>query len=121
MKILALNFLIYTIGGIWQPIEWSSNGAKLLYNIFTFLILFMLYFMLLTQFMDLILIVDNVDDFVSNSLIFVSIVTVSCKATVMIVRRDAIINLVQVLLEKPFKPQNENEMEIQTKFDEYIR
>ncbi|XP_067203546.1 odorant receptor 46a-like isoform X2 [Linepithema humile] len=121
MKILTLNFLIYTIGGIWSPIEWSSNGAKLLYNIFTFVILFMLYFLMLTQFTDIIFVVDNVDDFVSNSLMFVSIVAVCCKATIIVTRRSAVINLLQMLLEKPCKPENENEMGIQTKFDEFIR
>ncbi|XP_012059521.1 PREDICTED: putative odorant receptor 71a [Atta cephalotes] len=121
MQIFTLNFLMYTIGGIWRPVEWSSNGAKLLYNIFTFIIISSEYFFLLTQFMDIIFIVNNVDDLATNILIFLSMVAVCCKTTVVVVRRNAIINLVEVLLKAPYKPQDEDEIIIQTKFDRFIR
>ncbi|CAL1679396.1 unnamed protein product [Lasius platythorax] len=121
MQILSLNFLIYTMGGVWRPIEWSSNCAKLLYNVFTILIIIAMYFLMLTQFMDIVLIVDNMDDFATNSLMFMTIVSVCCKATVAVVRRNAIIDLVQMLLKDPCKPRNEAEVAIQMKFDEFIR
>ncbi|XP_011869110.1 PREDICTED: putative odorant receptor 71a isoform X1 [Vollenhovia emeryi] len=121
MQIFTLNFFIYTLCGIWQPIEWSSNVAKLLYNIFTFNVIFSEYFLVLTQFMDIVLVVDNIDDFATNTLMFLTIVAVCCKATVVVVRRNAIINLVQVLLKTPCKPRNEDEATIQTKFDKFIR
>lgn len=121
MQILSLNFLIYTIGGVWQPIEWSSNVAKLLYSIFTFTILVLLYFFMLTQFMDIVFVVDNIDDFVTNSSFFVSMIAVCCKATTIVIRRSAIVNLIQVLLSKPCKPQGKDEVTIQAKFDEFIR
>jgi len=92
---------MYTVAGIWRPIEWCSNDAKVLYGIFTILTLCLLYFLVLTQFMDIILIVDNVDDFTTNSLIFLAIVAVCCKATLVVIRRKAIINLAQILLESP--------------------
>jgi len=121
MQILSLNFLMYTIAGIWRPIEWCSNDAKVLYGIFTILILCSLYFLVLSQFMDIILIVDNIDDFTSNSLAFLTIVAVCCKATLVVIRRNAIINLAQILLESPCKFQDMDEMTIQKKFDMFIR
>ncbi|XP_011705251.1 PREDICTED: uncharacterized protein LOC105460496, partial [Wasmannia auropunctata] len=121
MQILSFNFLIYTFAGIWRPVEWLSNGAKLLYNIFTSVVLFLEYFLVLSQFMDILLVIDNIDDFTTNSLIFASIVTVTCKATLVVIRRDAISNLIQDLLTAPCKPQNGDEKMIQTKFDEFIR
>ncbi|XP_018406209.1 PREDICTED: odorant receptor 46a-like [Cyphomyrmex costatus] len=122
MQMLALNFFMYTLGGIWRPVDWSSNGAKLLYNIFTFIIISSEYFLMLTQFMDIIFVVNNVDDFATNTLMFLSIVAVCCKATVVVVRRNAIItNLVQVLLKAPYKPQDGDEIAIQTKFNKFIR
>lgn len=121
MQILSLNFLIYTIGGIWQPIEWSSTVAKLLYNAFTFIVLVLEYFLTLTQFMDIVFVVNNLDDFVVNSLLFVSMVAVCCKATIVIIRRSAIIDLIQVLLKEPCKPRDKDEITIQSKFDEFIR
>lgn len=121
MQILSLNFLIYTLGGIWRPIEWSSNCTKLLYNVFTILIIVHMYILMLSQFMDIILIVDNMDDFATNSLMFITIVSVCCKATIAVVRRNAIIDLIQMLIKDPCKPQNEAELAIQMKFDEFIR
>nr|XP_012223370.1 PREDICTED: odorant receptor 46a, isoform A-like [Linepithema humile] len=121
MQLLTLNFLIYTIGGVWRPIEWSSNGAKLSYDTFTFIILFMLYFLVLSQFLYIALVVDNIDDFVTNSFILVGAIAVCCKATIVTKRRQAIINLVQLLLKEPCKPRNENEILIQAKFDDFIK
>ncbi|KAL6261267.1 hypothetical protein P5V15_008789 [Pogonomyrmex californicus] len=121
MQMFSLNFLMYTIGGVWRPVEWSSNVAKLLYNVFTSIVLILLYFLMITQFMDIIFVVDNIDDFATNTLMFLTIVAVTCKATIVVVRRNAIINLVQVLLTAPCKPRDEDEMAIQTKFDKFIR
>jgi len=121
MQIFSLNFLIYTFCGMWRPNKWSSNGAKLLYNVFTFIVIFSEYFLMLIQFMDIIFIIDNIDDFATNSLMFLTIVVVCCKATVVIVRRNAITNLVQVLTKTPCKPRDEDEVAIQTKFDMFIR
>lgn len=121
MQRLSLNFFMYTISGIWRPIEWSSNCAKLLYNMFTTFIIVAMYFLMLTQFMDIVFIVDNIDDFATNSLMFMTIVSVCCKATIAVIRRNAIIDLVDMLLKDPCKPQNEAEGAIQMKFEEFIR
>ncbi|XP_067203545.1 odorant receptor 46a-like isoform X3 [Linepithema humile] len=121
MQILSVNFLIFTISGMWRPVEWSSNCAKLLYNVLTYVILISEYFLVTTQFMDVILVVDNIDDFSINILMCLTIIAVCCKATVIVVRRNAVIDLVQMLLKEPCKFQNEDEIAIQTKFDQFIR
>ncbi|XP_025266801.1 odorant receptor 46a-like isoform X1 [Camponotus floridanus] len=121
MQILSLNFFMNTIAGIWRPIDWSSNTAKLLYNAFTFIVLILEYFLMLTQFMDIVLVVDNIDDFATNTLMFLTIVAICCKATVIIIRRNSIIRLVQKLLKAPYKPQDEDEMAVQTKCDKFIK
>lgn len=121
MQILSLNFVLCTITGIWRPIEWCSSGAKMLYNTFTLLVLLSLYFLMFTQFMDIILIVDNIDDFTTNSLMLLTIVAVCCKTTLVIIQRKAIINLVQMLLKDPYKTRNKNELAIQMKLDNFIR
>ncbi|XP_014485793.1 PREDICTED: uncharacterized protein LOC106750171 [Dinoponera quadriceps] len=121
MQLLSLNFLIYSVSGIWRPVEWSSSCAKLLYNAFTIYTILSLYLFTLTQFMDILLIVDNVDDFSNNSLMFVSCITVCCKSTIIVLRRNAIIDLVEMLLRDPYKPCNEDELAIQATFDKFIR
>lgn len=76
---------------------------------------------MITQFMDILLVVNNIDDFATNILMFLTIVAVSCKATIVVVRRNAIINLVQTLLKPPCKPRDADEMAIQKKFNKFIR
>ncbi|XP_072762547.1 uncharacterized protein [Anoplolepis gracilipes] len=121
MQLLSLNFLMYTVSGVWRPIEWSSNIAKLLYGVFSFTMLLLMYFLVLTQFMDILLVVDNIDDFSTNTLLFLSIFAVAFKATIVVIRRKAIIQLIETLLTPPCKPRNEDEMAIQRKFDKFIR
>lgn len=81
----------------------------------------MILFLMITQFIDIILVVSSVDEFVANALLFVGIIAVVCKVIIAITRRDMIIDLVQTLLSEPFKPENKEELEIQTSFDEFIR
>lgn len=121
MQLLSFNFLMYSLTGIWRPVKWSSSCVKLMYNAFTVCTIIQLYFLVLTQFMDLIFIVDNIDDFTNNSLLLVSIIAVCCKATVVVLRRSAIMNLVEMLLRDPYKPRDEVELAIQARFDKFIR
>jgi len=76
---------------------------------------------MLTQFLDFLFVIDNIDDFVANCIMFVSVAAVVCKATVVVIRRNAIISLIQILLKDPCKPQDEDEIAIQTKFDQFVR
>ncbi|CAL1679065.1 unnamed protein product [Lasius platythorax] len=71
--------------------------------------------------MDIVLIVNNIDDFVANSLMFMTMIAACCKATIIIIRRNAIVSLIQVLLKEPCKPRDKDEVTIQTQFDEFIR
>ncbi|EFN79924.1 Odorant receptor 46a, isoform A [Harpegnathos saltator] len=121
MQMFSLNFLMYSLSGVWRPISWSSNCAKLLYSAFTVFAVVPLYFFLLTQFMDIILVVDNIDDFTNNSLVLVGMISVCCKATVIVLRRKEIIGLVEMLLTEPCKPRDEDELAIQARFDKFIR
>jgi len=121
MQILSLNFLLYTIGGVWRPIEWSSRCSKLLYGVLTVCSLYLLLFLLLTQLLDIILVIDNVEDFTTNSLTCISLISLVFKAVVAVIRRDDIINVLQMLQDKPHKACNKGEINIQMKFDQTIR
>lgn len=121
MQILELNFVIYTASGIWRPVEWSSSSAKLLYNVYSFGTIIMIVILFITQLLDIVLVVDNVDDFVANALLFIGTIAVGCKITIAITRRSEIIGLVQTLLNEPCKPRDEEEIAIQIKYDKFIR
>ncbi|GAB1867166.1 Odorant receptor [Camponotus japonicus] len=121
MQILSFNFFLYTISGMWRPIEWSSKCSKMLYWILTCFTMYLLIILMLTQLLDIILVIDNIDDFATNSLLLLSSVSVLFKATAVITRRDEIVNLIETLQKKPCKVYNEEENDIQMKFDCLIR
>lgn len=121
MQILSLNFLLYTLSGIWRPIEWSSNCSKLLYSLFTFFSIYSLIFLGVTQLLDIIFIVDNIKEYATNSLLFLSVISVLFKVYAIIIRRDRIINIIEILQEKPCKANNEEEIDIQINFNRIIR
>ncbi|XP_019885710.2 odorant receptor 46a-like [Camponotus floridanus] len=121
MQTLSLNLFLYTISGMWRPIEWSSKCSKMLYSMLTCFTMCLLVILMLTQLLNIILVIDNVDDFAKNSLMFLSIVCVLFKAIAVITRRDELINLIETLQKKPCKAYNEEESDIQLKFDCMIR
>lgn len=106
---------------MWRPIEWSSNCSKMLYWILTCFTMYLLIILLLTQLLDAILVIENVDDFATNSLLLLSTISVLFKAIAVITRRDEIVNLIETLQKKPCKVYNEEESDIQIKFDCSIR
>ncbi|XP_011869942.1 PREDICTED: putative odorant receptor 85d isoform X1 [Vollenhovia emeryi] len=121
MQLLSLNFLFYTIGGVWRPIKWSSKCSTHLYSMLTFFTMYLLNFSVLTQLLDIIFIVDNMDDFATNLLMLLSAITAFCKAATAITRRSEIISLIKILQEKPCKACDEEEINIQMKYDRLIR
>ncbi|XP_072762243.1 odorant receptor 43a-like isoform X2 [Anoplolepis gracilipes] len=121
MQILSFNFFLYTISGLWRPIEWSSKCSRILYNMFTYLIMCLLLIQILAQLLDIIFIVDNMDDFTTNSYIFVSVIGIFFKAATVVTRRNEIINVIETLQKKPCKACTEEESDILMKFDRLIR
>ncbi|XP_028049513.1 odorant receptor 13a [Monomorium pharaonis] len=121
MSILSFNFLLYTICGLWRPIEWSSKWSKLLYSVFTFTTMYLIACLSLTNLLFVIFVAENIDEFSLSSPIFFSSITVIFKTIAMIIYRDQIINLIKTLEEEPCKPCNEDETAIQIKFDYTIR
>ncbi|CAL1679073.1 unnamed protein product [Lasius platythorax] len=121
MQILSFNFFLYTISGMWRPIEWSSKCFKMLYSMFTCFTMCLLIILFLAQLLDIILVIDNVDDFAANSLLLLSVISVLFKAVAAVTRRDKIVNLIETLQKKPCRAYNEEENDIQMKFDRLIR
>ncbi|XP_032676598.1 uncharacterized protein LOC116846627 [Odontomachus brunneus] len=88
---------------------------------FTIITIYLLIFSVLTQFMDMILVIDNMDDFATTNIMFFSAVGSTCKATTVVMHREQIINLIKILQEEPCKACNEEELAIQTRYDRLIK
>lgn len=75
----------------------------------------------MVQFLDMILIIDNPDDF-SDNLNMILTATASCyKMFIMWISYEKVSALINSLNEEPFKPLDQNEMKIQGKFERIIR
>lgn len=76
---------------------------------------------MVTQLLYAVFIVDNIEDFASNFLMFLSVISALFKVFTPIIRRDGIVNLIETLQGEPCKPRNKEEINIQAKFDRSIR
>lgn len=98
--------------------QWCS---KLLYRAFAIIIIYLLNFSMLTQLLDIILVIDNMDDFATTNIMLFSAIGTLFKAITAVVRRERIIDLMKTLQEEPCKACNEEELTIQTRYDRLIR
>jgi len=121
MRILKLNFKLLTIFGCWRPDSWSSLHKRIIYYVYTSIIIMILNTFVLSQLMDVILTVDNADDFSENFFILIAMLISCCKLYILLMNRKNIIMLIDTLMKKPCKPTKLTEMEILYKFDKSIQ
>jgi len=76
---------------------------------------------MLSQLMDVILIVDNADDFADNFFVLLAMLISCCKLFILLINRKNINMLIDILMEKPCRPSKLTEMEILYKFDKSIQ
>ncbi|KAF3054560.1 Odorant receptor 016 [Nylanderia fulva] len=120
MNMMEFPFKVLTICGCWQPQSWTSV-YKHIYRIYTILILLSVHTFTLSQLMDIILIVDNTDDFCDNLCILVVTIMTCFKMFSLLANRKNIIELTDILMKEPCKPFKPNEIKIFYKFDKDIQ
>ncbi|XP_071631630.1 odorant receptor 10-like isoform X2 [Temnothorax longispinosus] len=95
MQVLEFTLKILTVVGCWPPDSWTTLCKRTVYNIYTTFVVLLLCTFLLFQLLDIILNVDNTDDF-TDTFYF-------------------------MLAMKPFIPLEADEIEIRHKFDRTIQ
>ncbi|XP_066595051.1 odorant receptor 10-like [Prorops nasuta] len=121
MSILSLNIFLFTIFGVWKPAHWKSTPTIWIYNAYTVIITLMLHFLTFTQCMDVLLLVNDIDEFTANCFMLISILGVCWKAVIVLIKRQEIIRLMDSLLEEPCKPRDDHEAAIFAQFETFIR
>jgi len=76
---------------------------------------------MLPQIMDIILNVDNADDFTDTFYIMLAMVIACCKMLSLLLNRKNIEMLIDALVEKPFKPLESDEIEIRQKYNNIVQ
>lgn len=118
---MQLTFKVLTAVGCWRPQSWSSWWMRIVYNAYTFFIIILLYSFLISQILDIVLNVQNTDDFTENFYATLASIVSCSKLLSLLVNRSNIDMLVNLLIEKPYKPLDIDEMKIQYKFDKVIQ
>ncbi|XP_072753272.1 odorant receptor 33a-like isoform X2 [Anoplolepis gracilipes] len=120
MRILQCTFKILTFIGCWRPESWSSLYMRIFYDAYTVFMIILLYTFLVSQFFDIIWNVDNAEEFTENFYATLASVVSCSKMLSLLVNRNNIHTLTNILVEKPYKPLDINEMKIRYKFDKLI-
>lgn len=121
MRILDSTFKFLIICGCWRPDSWTSSCKRVIYHIHTFFVLVLINTFTLSQLLDIILTVDNPDDFTDNFYMLLAMIVSCCKMLSMLVNRKNIATLTNILTERPCKPSGSKEMEIYHKFDKGVQ
>ncbi|XP_031827713.1 odorant receptor Or1-like isoform X2 [Nomia melanderi] len=117
MRVLEYVFNVLTILGYSRPPSWTSPFKKFLYNVYTTSVFAVIQALLVSEVLDLVLVVDNQDDFADNVYMMTVILITSFKMSGLMRMRANIDMLIDTLNEKPFCPVNAEELNIRTKFD----
>lgn len=121
MHILEFTFKILTICGCWRPYTWTTLHKRLVYHVYTIFIILLIYTFMLSQLMDLILTVDNANDFTDNIYMLLAMIVSCCKMLTLLMNRSNIVMLINILIRKPCRPIRSDELEIQHKFDKLVQ
>ncbi|XP_026828395.1 odorant receptor 46a-like isoform X2 [Ooceraea biroi] len=117
MHVLDSTFKFLTICGCWRPNSWTSSCKSMIYRMHTIFILALVNTFTLSQLLDIIFIVDNADEFTDNFYMLLAMFVSCCKMLSMLINRKNITMLINIVMEKPCKPLEPDEMEIYHKFD----
>ncbi|XP_024872663.1 odorant receptor 94b-like [Temnothorax curvispinosus] len=117
----AITLKILTVVGCWPPDSWTTLCKRTVYNIYTTFVVLLLCTFLLFQLLDIILNVDNTDDFTDTFYFMLAMVNSCCKIVGLLVNRKNIGILTNILTQKPFIPLEADEIEIRHKFDRTIQ
>lgn len=120
MRILEFTFKILTGCGCWVPDSWISTYKCLIYNFYTIFILLLINTFTLSQFLDIILTVDNTDEFMDNFYMLLAMIVSCFKMFSLLINRKNIAMLIDILTKKPCAPIEPIEIEIRQKFDKLI-
>ncbi|XP_070156654.1 putative odorant receptor 85d isoform X1 [Polyergus mexicanus] len=121
MHILDSTFKFLIICGCWRPDSWASSCKRVIYHMHTVFILALINTFTLSQLLDIILTVDNPDDFTDNFYMLLAMIVSCCKMLSMLMNRKIIAILTNIITEKPCRPLEPSEMEIYHRFDKGVQ
>lgn len=121
MHILPLSFALLTYTGYWRPVDWPLTSVKYwAYGVYSTLMIFLLHSFALCGLVDCFMIKD-VENFIEKFSLFLSVLGVCCKVMNLVLRRDKVIGLTDMLVKDICLPRDNREAKIQQEFDRNAR
>lgn len=118
---LKHTLALMTVAGCWQPLSWISSYKHKLYNVYTLLLIFLLYTFAISQFMAVVLNAGNPEEFTSILYMMMTVCISIFKISNMWINRKNLTDIINTLTDKPFKPVIPSEIKIRQNFDKMIR
>lgn len=120
MCVLGFTFKILSSCGCWIPDSWTSPHKRLMYHVYTIFILLLINTFTLSQFLDIILTVDNPDDFTDNFYMLLAMIVSCFKMFSLLINRSNIAMLIDILVNGPCRACDPVEVEIQQRYNKLI-
>ncbi|XP_034944365.1 odorant receptor Or1-like [Chelonus insularis] len=115
-----IGFTILQLIGLWQPIHWQTKWSVKFYQIYSLVTITYLYIHVLSDIIELFRIQENLENFINDLLVFLSMLGCSIKATNILNQRYKIVKLITKLSSFSYLPQDQNEELILQEFDKSI-
>nr|XP_033331539.1 uncharacterized protein LOC117223392 [Megalopta genalis] len=121
MTALKYTFTFLSLLGCLCPLTWTSRAKRWLYKAYSLVILVFVQYMMVIAVLDIILNVENQDQFCENFSITVAVLISLYKMLNFRGRRETILMLINSLEKEPFLPMNTAEMEIKLRIEKTIQ
>lgn len=121
MRALTFTLAICAVAGFWQPSSWTSLFKHVIYKTYAIFLMSSLYTFSMSQFINIILNVDNSDEFTDSIYMMLTVFIAGYKQICMWIDGKNIATIINLLTEIPFRPSELHEMTIRRKFDKMIR
>lgn len=121
MKTANFSFTILQYSGLWRPKSLVTQWKILLYNFYSFLIVFLFVTLDSSLLVYIILIPSDVETLMKNIMFFVTVFGLNFKVIYVLLRRNDIIRFDDMFLRKYCAPRDNHETMIQTKIDDFNR
>ena len=117
MQRLPYSFAIFKYCGLWRPINWTGWKSRL-YNTYTCIVVVMLIFYYVCNFINIWYSIDNLPEFTNNSFVLLTEFGAFCKALTLLIKRRNIIDLGNILETDICQARDTQEIQIQRSFDQ---
>ncbi|KAL0116282.1 hypothetical protein PUN28_011244 [Cardiocondyla obscurior] len=121
MFILAFTFKLMMVCGCGFLGTCATPYKRLVYQMYSIFVMLLIHTFMLSQLVDLVMVVDNSDDFTDNFYVLLAMIVSCCKMFALLINRSNIEMLIGILANKPFRPVELDEMKIWEKFEKLIQ